>query len=345
MHEEIQKANISLNWVSLIKPANYSIEEVEENSSIFHIEPLEKGFGITLGNSLRRILLSSLQGTAICAVKISGVEHEYSTIENVKEDVVEIILNLKSVIIKGNAGFSNKKFTLNASKKGPITAGMIDTIDDFEIVNPDLVICNATKDIKLNMEFIITSGKGYKVASEHSELDYGNDFIAIDSIFSPVTKCSFKISNSRVGSKTEYDKLALKVETNGSIKADLALALAAKIFQEQLQVFINFKEVEEVEKPKEKKIPFDINLLKKVSDLELSVRSQNCLKNDNIVYIGDLVVKTEAQMLKTPNFGKKSLNEIKELLVEMSLKFGMEIENWPPENIEELIEDYLGENN
>ena len=345
MHEEIQKTNISLNWVSLIKPADYTIEEVGENSAVFHIEPLEKGFGITLGNSLRRILLSSLQGTAICAVKISGVEHEYSTIDHVQEDVVEIILNLKSVVIKGNTGFNNKKFTLNVTKKGPITAGMIDVVTGFEIVNPDLVICNATKDIKLNMEFIIASGKGYKVASEHSEVDYGNDFIAIDSIFSPVSKCSFKISNSRVGSKTEYDKLSLKVETNGSIKAELALALAAKIFQEQLQVFISFKEVEEVEKPKEKKIPFDVNLLRKVSDLELSVRSHNCLKNDNIIYIGDLVVKSEAQMLKTPNFGKKSLNEIKELLVEMGLRFGMEIENWPPENLEELMDDYLGENN
>lgn len=345
MHEERQKANISLNWVSLIKPAGYSIEETGEDSVVFHIEPLEKGFGVTLGNSLRRILLSSLQGTAICAVKISGVEHEYSTIDNIKEDIVEIILNLKSVIIKGNTGFNNKKFTLSASKKGPITAGMINTVDSFEIINPDLVICNATKDVKLNMEFIVTSGKGYKLASEHVGLDHESDFIAIDSIFSPVAKCSFKISNSRVGSKTEYDKLSLNVQTNGAIKPDLALALAAKIFQEQLQVFINFKEVEEVEKPKDKKLPFDLNLLKKVSDLELSVRSQNCLKNDNIIYIGDLVIKSEGQMLKTPNFGKKSLNEIKELLVEMGLKFGMEIESWPPENIEELIKDYLGENN
>ncbi len=344
MQEEIQEANISLNWVSLIKPANYKTEKIDKNSAVFHIEPLEKGFGVTLGNSLRRILLSSLQGTAICAVKILGVEHEYSTIDNIKEDVVEIILNLKSIIIKGNTGFNNKKFTLNTSKKGAITAGMINTVDGLEIVNPDLVICTTTKDIKLEMEFIITSGKGYKVANEHDELDYGNDFVSIDSIFSPINKCSFKISNSRVGSKTEYDKLSLKIETNGSIEPDLALALAAKIFQEQLQVFISFKEVKEVEKPKKKKIPFDPNLLKKVSDLELSVRSHNCLKNDNINYIGDLVVRSESQMLKTPNFGRKSLNEIKELLDQMGLKFGMDIENWPPENIQELIEDFLDEN-
>jgi len=344
MHEEIQKANISLNWVNLIKPASYNAEEDGNNSSVFNIEPLEKGFGTTLGNSLRRVLLSSLQGTAICAVKIVGAEHEYSTIENIKEDVVEIILNLKSVIISGNAGFGSKKFTLNSSKKGAITAGMIRTTDEFKIVNPDLVICNTTKDVKLVMEFIVTSSKGYKVADEHDRSEYSTDFIAIDSIFSPVNRCSFKISNSRVGSKTEYDKLSLKVETNGSIKPELALALAAKILQEQLQVFISFKEVEDIEKPKEKKIPFDINLLKKVSDLELSVRSQNCLKNDDITYIGDLVIKTEAQMLKTPNFGKKSLNEIKDLLTEMNLKFGMDIENWPPKNIEELVDNYLGEN-
>jgi len=345
MYEEIQKANISSNWVSLIKPASYNIEEIDESCSIFHIEPLERGFGTTLGNSLRRILLSSLQGTAISAVKIAGVDHEYSTIENIKEDVIEIVLNLKSIVIKGNAGFTNKKFTLNTSKKGAITAGMISTVDGFEIVNPDLIICHATKDKELNMEFMITSGKGYRTANEHNDLEDRNGFITIDSIFSPVSKCSFNVSNSRVGSKTEYDKLSLKIETNQSIRADLALALAAKIFQEQLQVFINFKEVKEIEKPKEKKIPFDANLLKKVSDLELSVRSQNCLKNDNIVYIGDLVIKTEAQMLKTPNFGKKSLNEIKELLSEINLKFGMEVENWPPENMEELIADYLDENN
>lgn len=345
MHEEAQKANISSNWVSLIKPADYIVEEVKENRTIFHIEPLEKGFGVTLGNSLRRMLLSSLQGTAICAVRISGVEHEYSTIDHVREDVVEIILNLKSIVIKGNAGFNNKKLTLNISKKGVITAGMISAVDGFEIVNPDLVICNVTKDIKLHMEFMIMSGKGYKVAADHNIIDFANNFIAIDSIFSPVAQCSFSISNSRVGSKTEYDKLSLVIETNGSIAPDLALALAAKIFQDQLQVFISFKEVKEVEKPKEKKILFDLNLLKKVSDLELSVRSQNCLKNDDIVYIGDLVTKSDAQMLKTPNFGKKSLNEIKELLLEMDLKFGMEIENWPPENIKGLIEEYLGENN
>lgn len=341
MHEEKQDANISLNWVNLIKPAEYNIENIDDRSAVFNIEPLEKGFGVTLGNSLRRILLSSLQGTSICAVKISGIEHEYSTISNVIEDVVEIILNLKSIVIKGNTGYNYKKFTLSTSKKGIVTAGMIKTEDDFHIVNPNTVICHITKDIKLNMEFIIVSGKGYKTANEHDITKYGEDFIAIDSIFSPISQCSFKVLNSRVGSKTEYDKLSLKIETNGSIKPELALALAAKIFQDQLQVFINFQEVEEVEKPKERKIPFDPNLIKKVSDLELSVRSFNCLKNDNVMYIGDLVVKSETQMLKTPNFGKKSLNEIKELLNTMGLRFGMEIKNWPPENIEELIKEHL----
>ena len=345
MQEEIQNENISLNWVNLTKPKEYSIKKSTENMSTFPIEPLEKGFGVTLGNSLRRILLSSLQGTAICAVKINGVEHECSVIDGIREDVVEIILNLKSVVIRGSTGFENKKFTLKTSKKGSITAGMIKTVNGLEIVNNDLVICNVTQNIKLEMEFIVTSGKGYKVAHEHEKLSYGNDFIPIDSLFSPVTKCSFDVRNSRIGSSTEYDNLLLTVKTNGSITPDLALSLSAKIFQEQLDVFINFKEVKEVEKPKEETLSFDPNLLRKVNDLELSVRSQNCLKNDNISYIGDLVVKTESQMLRTPNFGKKSLNEIKNLLAELGLKLGMDIEGWPPENIENLIEKYLGKDN
>ncbi|WPX97028.1 DNA-directed RNA polymerase subunit alpha [Candidatus Bandiella euplotis] len=345
MQEATQGANISLNWVSLIKPASYSVEKSTDNVGVFSIEPLERGFGVTLGNALRRILLSSLQGTAISAVRISGVEHEYSTIEGVKEDVVEIILNLKSVIISGSAGFDNKKFTLSVSKSGPVTAGMIKVSDGFQITNPDLVICNITKETKLEMEFIVTSGKGYRVASEQQDFSYGSNFIAIDSIFSPVLRCSFKVENSRVGSKTEYDKLLLTIETNGAIKSDLALAFAAKIFQEQLQVFINFREVEEVEKPKEKVVPFDLNLLRKVCDMELSIRSQNCLKNDNIIYIGDLVTKTETQMLKIPNFGKKSLYEIRDILAEMGLKFGMEIKDWPPKNVEELAKTYIEDNN
>lgn len=343
MKEDTQEDNISLNWVNLIKPAQYKVEEINDRCAIFHIEPLEKGFGTTIGNSIRRTLLSSLQGTSICGVKISGVEHEYSNIDNVKEDVVEIILNLKSIIIKGNIGFDKKKLVLDIQKKGTITAGMINTTAGLEIVNPDLVICTTTKNIKLSMEFIVVSGKGYKVANEHNMID--DNFISIDSIFSPISTCSFQITNSRVGSKTEYDKLSLKIETNGSIKADLALALAAKIMQEQLQVFISFKEVKEIEKPKEKKIPFDVKLLKKVSDLELSVRSHNCLKNDDIKYIGDLVVKSETQMLKTPNFGKKSLNEIKELLTQMNLKFGMEVDGWPPKNIQALINNHLKNQN
>ena len=345
MQEEIQDKNISLNWVNLTKPSNYSIEELRENVSTFHIEPIEKGFGLTLGNSLRRVLLSSLQGTAICAVRISGVEHEYSVIDGVREDVVEIILNLKLVVIKGSTGFEKKKFTLSISKQGPVTAGMIKTVGGLEIVNTDLVICNVTQNIKLDMEFIVMSDKGYKVANEHELLSYGDNFIAIDSLFSPVTKCTFKITDSRVGSSTEYDKLSLTIQTNGSIKPDLALALSAKIFQKQLQVFINFQEVEEIKKPEVEDLAFDSNLLRKVNDLELSVRSQNCLKNDNISYIGDLVMKTESRMLKTPNFGRKSLNEIKDILASMGLKFGMEIKGWPPKDIEELRQKHLGEDN
>ena len=345
MQEEVQDKNISLNWVNLTSPLSYSVEELRENVSIFNIEPLEKGFGLTLGNSLRRVLLSSLQGTAICAVRISGVEHEYSVIDGVREDVVEIILNLKSVIIRGSTGFEKKKFTLSISKQGPVTAGMIQTVGNLEIVNTDLVICNVTQNIKLDMEFIVISDKGYKVASEHKPLLYGDNFIAIDSLFSPVTKCTFEITDSRIGSSTEYDKLSLIIKTNGSIKPDLALALSAKIFQRQLQVFINFQEVEEIKKPEVEDLPFDPNLLININDLELSVRSQNCLKNDNVSYIGDLVMKTEARMLKTPNFGRKSLNEIKDILANMGLKFGMEIKGWPPKDIEELRQKHLEEDN
>lgn len=344
MQQEIQDVNISLNWVNLIDPTDYSVEESTVNISTFHIEPLEKGFGLTLGNALRRVLLSSLQGTAICAVKISGIEHEYSVIDGVREDVIEIILNLKSIVIKGSTGFGTKKFSLRTSKVGAITAGMIKTVSGFEIVNPNLVICHTTRNIKLEMEFIVTSDKGYKVASEH-ESSYGDNFIPIDSLFSPILKCIFKITDSRVGSSTEYDKLSITIETNGSIQPDLALALSAKILQKQLQIFINFQEVEEAKKPEIEPLPFDPNLLKKTSDLELSVRSQNCLKNDNIIYIGDLIIKTEAQMLKTPNFGKKSLNEIKDLLASMGLKFGMEIEGWPPKDVEELRTKHLKEDN
>ncbi|MFQ3307004.1 MAG: DNA-directed RNA polymerase subunit alpha [Candidatus Midichloriaceae bacterium] len=342
--ESAESASNPLNWSTLVKPVDYSVKETDTNSAKFVIAPLEKGFGTTLGNTLRRVLLSSLQGTAICAVKIEGIDHEYSSIDGVMEDVLNIILNLKSIVFKGNTCFKHKKVQITASGKGPVKASAIATSTGFEVVNEDFVICNITKDINLNMELVITSSKGYKFANDHEDLDYGNDFILIDSIFSPVLKCFFHVENTRVGSKTEYDKLILDLETNGSITPETAIGYAAKILQEQLQVFINFKDVEEIIKPEEKKLPFNVNLLRKVSDLELSVRSYNCLKNENIKYIGDLVTKTEAQMLKTANFGRKSLNEIKDILVKMDLSFGIEVKEWPPEDIEAIITEHLSDN-
>lgn len=335
-----KKDILSLNWINLIKPSNYIIKEINSNTTVFIIEPLERGFGITLGNSIRRILLSSLQGTAICAVKILGIKHEYSSLDGIKEDVLEITLNLKSIIINGHTEFDKKIFILNVKRKGAITAGMITTPPGFSIVNPDLIICNTIKEIQVNMHFVVVSGKGYMIASDQNK-ELAPQYIKIDSIFSPINRCFFEVFSSRIGSKTEYDKLILTIQTNGTIEPNLALALAAKIFQEQLQVFINFKEVKEIVKPKKYVIPFNKHLLKKITDLELSVRSHNCLKNDNINYVGDLVIKSESQMLKTPNFGKKSLNEIKELLTHMNLRFGMKVDNWPPKDIEKTIKEFI----
>lgn len=330
---------ISSNWTSLIKPTQYQVEDIGLNAAVFKIEPLERGFGITLANALRRIMLSTLQGAAFTSVRIEGVDHEFSTVPGVREDVTDIILHLKEVVVK-YGGRERKRVTLKAVGPCSVTAGMIDTPADIEIVNKNLVLCTLAKDAKLHMELTISAGKGYVSVNDNRSADMPLGVIPMDSIYSPVKRATFKVENSRVGSETEYDKLFLTVETNGSLSPELALGLAAKVMQEQLQLFIGFDEKEESAESAEDALPFDINLLRKVDDLELSVRSQNCLKNDNIVYIGDLVIKSESEMLKTPNFGRKSLNEIKELLTSMSLKFGMEVPGWPPENIEEIVKKY-----
>ena len=334
---------ISGNWTSLIKPTQYFLESISNNTAVFKVEPLERGFGVTLGNAIRRILLSSLQGAAIISVKVEGVDHEFSSVPGVREDVTDMILNIKSIVVK-YGGNERKRMRLSAVGPCVVTAAMIQTVDDMEIINKDLVICHLDRDAKLDMEFSVGTGKGYITASENRYMEMPIGVIPVDSIFSPVKKVTFKVENSRVGSETEYDKLFLTIETNGSITPDLALSLAAKILQDQLQIFVNFDEVEEAIEVEEEKLPFDPQLLKKVDDLELSVRSHNCLKNDNIRYIGDLVVKTESEMLKTPNFGRKSLNEIKEVLSAMGLKFGMDIVGWPPENVEELVRKYEEQN-
>lgn len=329
---------IQKNWLELIKPNKVEVDRGSNTQTAGKIvvEPLERGFGLTLGNSLRRVLLSSLQGAAVTAVKIAGVQHEFSTVEGVREDVTDIILNIKAIAVRMHVE-GPKRMRLMAEGPCEVTAGMIEAGADIEIMNPDLVICTLDKGAKLEMEMTVNTGKGYRPAAQNRPEDAPVGLIPVDSIFSPVRKVSYEVEDTRVGQITDYDKLTLSVETNGVISPEDAVAYAARILQDQLQVFINFEEPKETKASREEEsLPFNRNLLKKVEELELSVRSANCLKNDNIVYIGDLVQKSESEMLRTPNFGRKSLNEIKEVLTTMGLHLGMQIEGWPPENIEDL---------
>ena len=336
---------IQKNWKELIKPQKLEVshkEEAADRVGTVVAEPLERGFGLTLGNALRRVLLSSLQGAAVTAIQTEGVVHEFSSLEGVREDMTDIILNIKTLALRMHSE-GPKKVTLKATGPCEVTASMIETDADLEILNPDLVICTLDKAGKLNMELTVEMGSGFRPAKDNRPEEAPVGLIPVDSIFSPVRKVSYSVDNTRVGQITDYDKLTMNIETNGAMTADDAVALAARILQDQLQVFVNFEDPAAAEAEAEKdELPFNTNLLKKVEELELSVRSANCLKNDNIVYIGDLVLKTEADMLRTPNFGRKSLNEIKEVLGLMGLHLGMHVPEWPPENIEELarkIED------
>ncbi|MBR2136887.1 MAG: DNA-directed RNA polymerase subunit alpha [Alphaproteobacteria bacterium] len=328
---------IQKNWQELIKPTKLDVtQEGNANKAKIVVEPLERGFGLTLGNALRRVLLSSLQGGAVSAIKIDGVLHEFSVIPGVREDVTDIVLNIKELAVAVHSEMT-KTLTLKAEGPCVVTAAMIETGHDVEIKNPDHVICTLDAGAKINMELTVTTGKGYVSAANSTLTDAPIGLIAVDAIYSPVKKVSYKVENTRVGQITDYDKLTLVVETNGVVSPEDAVALSARILQDQLKPFINFDEPEnEVEDIREE-LPFNKNLLRKVDELELSVRSANCLKNDNIIYIGDLVQKTEAEMLRTPNFGRKSLNEIKEVLAKMGIHLGMETPGWPPENIEELV--------
>ena len=325
------------NWKSLIKPAKLDLKLSDDKSYAKIVaEPLEKGYGLTLGNSLRRILLSSIRGSAVTAIQIDGVLHEFTSIKGIREDVTDIVLNVKSLHLKGTSK-GNKKLILDAKGPGEIKASNITPVTDIEILNPDLVICNLDENTNFHMEMTVGSGKGYTPADMNKPEEPPLGLIPIDSLFSPVKKVSYSVSTAREGKALDYDKLTMEIETNGSISAEDAVAYAARIFQDQLAMFVNFDEPEETvvrEVPTEPE--FNKSLLRKVDELELSVRSMNCLKNDNIIYIGDLVQKSEGEMLRTPNFGRKSLNEIKEVLTGMSLYLGMEIPNWPPENIAEL---------
>jgi DNA-directed RNA polymerase subunit alpha len=330
---------IQKNWQALIKPYKLNLDHSEDPQFVATItaDPLEPGFGMTLGSALRRVLLSSLQGSAITSVQIEGVLHEFSTLPGVTEDITDIVLNLKGVVTKLHKEGS-VRVKLHAEGPCNVTAGMIETSADVEVLNKDHYICTLGQGAKLAMELTISSGKGYMPADSSKKADAPIGLIPIDALYSPVSKVSYKVENTRVGQQTNYDKLIMRVETNGTVRPDDAVALAARILQDQLQKFINFEEPKEASAEKEEGLfPFNRALLRKVDELELSVRSANCLKNDNIIYIGDLVQKSEAEMLRTPNFGRKSLNEIKEVLTQMGLNLGMDIPGWPPENIEELI--------
>jgi DNA-directed RNA polymerase subunit alpha len=330
------------NWQDLIKPNKLEIFPGRDRNKVATViaEPLERGFGMTLGNALRRVLLSSLQGAAIKTVQIDGVLHEFSSIPGVREDVTNVILNIKEVALRIHSE-GVKRMVVKKEGPGALTAGDIEAGSDVEILNPDHVICHLDQGATIRMEFQADMGKGYVQADRNRPDDAPIGLIPVDSLYSPVKKVSYKVENTRQGQDLDKDKLTMTVETDGSVKAEDAVALAARILQDQLAVFINF---EEPKKPQEEmrhpELAFNAALLKKVDELELSVRSANCLKNDNIVYIGDLIQKTEAEMLRTPNFGRKSLNEIKEVLASMGLHLGMEVPNWPPDNIEELAKRF-----
>ena len=324
---------VSKNWTSMIRPVALEAdsETLTPGYAKFVAKPLERGYGQTLGNSLRRVLLSSLQGAGIIAVRIEGVEHEFGTINNVKEEVSEILLNLKEVRFKINVK-EDVVLTLEKTGEGPVKAGDIAEIANVEVLNPDHVIANISSGGSIKMELKVARGKGYVTAVDNKddfELPVG--WIYIDTLFSPVHRVNYSVTNSRVGKRTDYDKLTLEVWTNAGIDPQDAIAFSAKILRDQLAVFLNFEDEEEItkleSKPKQAQSNANNALLKPVSELELSVRSANCLQNANIKYIYELVSKTEGEMLRTKNFGRKSLNEIKEILSQMGLGLGMKVDS------------------
>ena len=335
------------NWQEMKKPNALEKKATGDSrrKATFVAEPLERGFGLTLGNSLRRVLLSSLQGAAVTSIRIEGVLHEFSSLAGVREDITDLVLNVKQIALRME-GEGPKRLQLSVTGPADVKAGDIAVSGDIEVLNKDLLICHLDEGATLNMELTAYTGKGYVPAVQNRPADAPIGLIPVDSLYSPVRQVSYKVENARVGQELDYDRLSLTVETDGTVTPEDAVAYAARILQDQLTLFVHFEEgipqpssqmIGVAAKPEES----DANqlnryLLKKVDELELSVRSANCLKNDNIIYIGDLVQKTEAEMLRTPNFGRKSLNEIKEVLSSMGLRLGMDIPGWPPENIEEM---------
>jgi DNA-directed RNA polymerase subunit alpha len=330
------------NWQELIKPQKLEVQpgfDPERKATIV-AQPLERGFGLTLGNSLRRILMSSLQGAAVTAIQIDGVVHEFSSIPGVREDVTVIVLNIKQLSLRSHAD-GPKRLTLHKQGPGVVTAGDIQETADIEILDKDHVICTLDEGADLRMELTVNTGKGYVPADRNRPEDAPIGLIPVDSLYSPVRRVSYRVENTREGQVLDYDRLIMDIETNGAVTPEDAAAYAARILQDQLQIFVNFDEPKaETGGEKEEELLFNAALLKKVDELELSVRSANCLKNDNIVYIGDLIQKTEGEMLRTPNFGRKSLNEIKEVLASLGLHLGMDVPDWPPDNIEELARKF-----
>ncbi|WP_232630052.1 DNA-directed RNA polymerase subunit alpha [Methylobacterium sp. Leaf118] len=333
---------IQKNWQELIKPNKLQVSAGDDPKRVATVvaEPLERGFGTTLGNSLRRVLLSSLQGAAVTSVQIDGVLHEFSSIPGVREDVTDIVLNIKTIALRSQTD-TPKRMTLRKTGPGVVTAGDIAVTGDIQVLNPELAICTLDDGAEIRMEFTVATGKGYVPADRNRPEDAPIGLIPVDALYSPVTKVSYRVETTREGQDLDKDKLTMTLETNGAVTPEDALAYAARIIQDQLQVFVNFEEPRKEEAaPLAPQLPFNPALLKKVDELELSVRSANCLKNDNIVYIGDLIQKSEGEMLRTPNFGRKSLNEIKEVLAGMGLHLGMDIPGWPPENIEDLAKRF-----
>lgn len=327
------------NWRRIIRPKRLEFDksEITPTYGKFVARPLERGFGITLGNSLRRVLLSSLQGAAVTSVKFGGVLHEFTSIPGVKEDVTDIALNLKQLRIKLHEGDSDM-IRLDVKGEKVIKAKDLATSAKLDILNPDQHVATVGADGKLKMDITVRMGKGYVNAEQNKRADDSIGTILLDSIHSPIVRCNFNVTNARVGQRTDYDRLTMELWTDGSVRPDDALAFAAKILKEQLQIFINFEELPEpLEEDKtEEGAELNENLYRRVDELELSVRSANCLQNANIKYIGELCQKSEAEMLKTKNFGRKSLNEIKEILSSMGLSLGMKLDSFDPANADRL---------
>lgn len=318
----------------LLTPRTISVQSFSDTHAKVSLEPLERGFGHTLGNALRRILLSSIEGSAIVEVEIEGVEHEYSTIKGIQEDVLEIMLNLKGVALIMHSNDVGK-ITVSAKGNGVVTAGDIETGHDIEIVNPNHVIANLNKDGKLNMTMTVAKGRGYKPAATASEEVPESSLIGalkLDASFSPIRRVSYNVESARVAQSTNLDKLIIDLETNGTIDPEAAIRTAATILQDQLSSFVNLKSMED-EVDVDEEVDVDPILLRPVDELELTVRSANCLKAENIYYIGDLIQRTEVELLRTPNLGKKSLTEIKDVLASHGLSLGLQLENWPPASL------------